>query len=284
MIPVPAVRERSTKSAMALVCSRPLGHTKVHPHAPGSLAFVVPLLIVASLSVNVAAQEPAGTSQRERGIQLYQQGNLDQAIEALNDAVKKNVGDGEAWHYLGLAELARGNNNEARRAFKRALAARLSKLGLLQLTRSANPSPETESYAKRFAEIVESDEKYLELTATASESDKEELENLRWYRDFYKGVTGNEEVFSIKDVTNKLRIIEKPPPNFAGTRAAGTATLRALFSADGTVKHILVVRKVNPDFDRACIEAARAIEFTPAIKDGRKVGVFALIDYDRKFY
>jgi hypothetical protein len=81
-----------------------------------------------------------------------------------------------------------------------------------------------------------------------------------------------------------LRILDKPPPNFAGTRTAGRESLRAVFSADGTVKHILVVRKVDPEFDRACILAAKRIQFEPAVKDGRPVSMILEVEYGRYVY
>src|SRR5262249_31604133 len=126
--------------------------------------------------------------------------------------------------------------------------------------------------------------KYLELTPNASEDEKTELKTLRWYRDLYKGIPQGEEVYSTKEVDTKVKIVNKPPPNFSGTRNAGLTTLRALLSSDGTVKHMLVLHKVDPIFDRACIEAARQIEFTPAIKDGHPVSIVVIVEYRRDFY
>jgi len=65
-------------------------------------------------------QATAGAQDRDRGIQLYQKGDTKGAIEALRAATSKNLDDGDAWHYLGLALLATGNKDEARKAFARA--------------------------------------------------------------------------------------------------------------------------------------------------------------------
>ena len=112
----------------------------------------------------------------------------------------------------------------------------------------------------------------------------EELESLRWYRDYFGGTRNDEEIITTKQATTRLRILHKPPPNFSGTRAAGTGSLRAVFSADGTVKHILVIRKVDPEFDRACILAAKRIQFEPALKDGRPVSMILEVEYGRFIY
>ena len=112
----------------------------------------------------------------------------------------------------------------------------------------------------------------------------EELESLRWYRDYYGGTRNEEEIVTTKEATTRLRMLHKPPPNFSGTRAAGTGSLRAVFSADGTVKHILVIRKVDPEFDRACILAAKRIQFEPAVKDGRPVSMILEVEYGRFIY
>src|SRR5262249_31459688 len=142
---------------------------------------------------------------------------------------------------------------------------------------------ENSSTANQFAAAIQSAEKYLETTPNASPDETAELETLRWYRDFYESVPQSEEILSTREVTTRIHIVQKPPPVFSGPRASGAAVWRALFSADGTVKHILVARKSDPVFDRACIEAATKIEFTPAMKDAHAVSVILLLEYRREF-
>jgi len=111
-----------------------------------------------------------------------------------------------------------------------------------------------------------------------------ELESLRFYQEYYGGSRNDEEIVSGNDVSTKLRILNKPEPDFHGTRASGTAVLRAVFSSDGTVKHVLVLRKIDSAFDQTCIEAAQRIEFVPATKDGRKVSMILQLEYNRSFF
>lgn len=245
-------------------------------------------LAILNLSTFIAnAQQPINTTseERNRGIQLYQQGDANGAIEALHEAVRKNKDDGDAWHYLGLAFLLKQNTDEARKAFAKAATIRVNSLeAFFPVSDGQDPMPARVKNTERYRAAAESLEKYLEVTSNPSTDRIYELETLRWYRDFYGGLAKDEEIMSAKEVTTRLRILSKPTPNFLGTRAYGTASLRAVFSADGSVKHVLVVRKVDPDFDLACIEAAKKIQFEPAVKDGRAVSMILQIEYGRHIY
>src|SRR5207237_828655 len=211
---------------------------------------------------------------RDRGIELYQQGEASGAIEALRKVVKEHKDDAKAWHYLGFAYLLKHDKDEARKAFAKAATIRVKDLAAaLPPSDNHDMRPAKSKHADRYQAAVESVEKYLEVTSNPSEDLITELETLRWYCDFYQGSRHDEEILSGSEVTTKLRILSKPAPQFSGTRASGTAMLHAVFSADGSVKHILVLHKVDPAFDRACIEAAKTIQFTPAIKDGRAVSM-----------
>ena len=190
------------------------------------------------------------------------------------------------WHYLGLAYLLKGSKDEARKSFARAVAVREAALQPPATVATTTPDPAgaRQKRSESFQAAAESLEKYVELTRSPDSILLEELDSLRWYRDYYSGARNEEEIVTTKQATTRLRILDKPPPNFSGTRAAGTGSLRAVFSADGTVKHILVIRKVDPEFDRACILAAKRIQFEPAVKDGRSVSMILEVQYARHIY
>jgi len=242
-------------------------------------------ILSASVCIHTPAQQPLAVStDRERALQLCEQSNFDSAVEGLREAVRKNENDAEAWHCLGLAALARNNKGEARKDFKTAVKAELESFGRLRVANPAQTPVDHSENIGRFETAVLSAEKYIEITPNASADERNEMEELRWYRDLYKGLHPEEGIVSSRDVTTRIRVLSKPPPDFRGTRFAGTAALRGVFSADGTVKHILVIRKVDPDFDRACIAAAKRVEFTPAIKDGRPVSIILELEYARHVY
>lgn len=89
----------------------------------GIALFVSLALIILITSTTANGQQPTSSQseERERGIQLYKQNHSSEAVEALRKAVKKNKGDYEAWHFLGLALIQRKELKEATRSFETAL-------------------------------------------------------------------------------------------------------------------------------------------------------------------
>lgn len=254
-------------------------------HLSKNLSAICLLALLVSVSVAQTPSQSASTStDRDRGIELYQQGDANGAIEALRHAVQSNEKDGAAWHYLGLASLLKGSKDDARKAFARAMAVREAALQSALPISSSDQAEARRRNANRFEAAAESLEKYLELSKNPEPSLLDELDTLRWYRDYYNGTRNDEEIVASKEATTRLRILEKPPPNFSGTRAAGTGVLRAVLSADGTVKHVLVVWKIDPDFDWACVLAAKRIQFVPATKDGHNVSTIVQVEYGRTIY
>lgn len=250
-------------------------------------AFLLVVLPSVSVRNGAFAQQPPGSAaeDRERGIKLYQLGDATAAIEALREAVKKTKDDGDAWHYLGLAVLLKGDKAEARKSFEKAATIRLNDLAAnwpALIVSAEKPNASGLKTGDRYKAVIDSFERYLEVTPNATDW-KAQLESLRFYYDYYNGTRNDEMIISTKQATSRLRILKKQEPDFSGTRASGTSVLRAVFASDGTVKHILVLRRVAPDFDLACIEAARLIEFTPAIKDGHAVSMILQLEYNRYF-
>jgi tetratricopeptide (TPR) repeat protein len=251
------------------------------------------LVILAALAISVLPRPrstaialcqlplPVAPSERDRGIRLYEQGDASGAIEALRVAVKQNAEDGKAWHYLGLAFQLHQDKDKARKAFENAAKIRVRELANISIPSGGENRTDT---AARYEAAFESVQKYVDLTPNASRDWIAELETLGFYQGYYSGTRNDEEIVSGKEATLKVRILEKPAPDFSGTRASGTSVLRALFASDGTIKHVLVLRGVEPRFDHACIEAAKSVKFEPAIKDGHKVSMILQLEYNRQFF
>ncbi len=95
-------------------------------------------------------------------------------------------------------------------------------------------------------------------------------------------------VFSGRDVTEKPRILEKREPTYTESARKfgiqGTVVLRAVFSKDGEVTSIQVVRKLPHGLTQQAIRAARAIRFTPATKDGQPVPIYMQLEYNFNLY
>lgn len=95
-------------------------------------------------------------------------------------------------------------------------------------------------------------------------------------------------VFTGREVTTKVRVLEKPEPTYTESArkfgVTGTVVLRAVFSKDGQVTNIHVASKLPHGLTQRTIEAARAIRFTPATKDGHPVSMFMELQYNFNLY
>jgi len=95
-------------------------------------------------------------------------------------------------------------------------------------------------------------------------------------------------VFSGREVTQKVRVFRKPEPTYTESaskyRITGTVVLRALFSAEGKVTDIEVVKKLPHGLTGATIKAARSISFSPAMKDGHPVSMYMELQYNFNLY
>ena len=88
--------------------------------------------------------------------------------------------------------------------------------------------------------------------------------------------------------TTKARMSKNPEPEYSKEARedciSGVVRLRAVLASDGTVKHILPVKRLGYGLTQRAIEAARGIKFTPARKGGRPVSQFVLLEYNFACY
>src|SRR5437879_5948051 len=131
-----------------------------------AILFSIVVLNLASFYTNAQAPAQSSSEDRDRGIQLYQQGDASGAIEALRRVVKENKDDAKAWHYLGLTYLLKQNKDEARKAFAKAATIRVKDLSAaLPPSDNHDMRPAKSKNADRYQAAVESVEKYLEVTS-----------------------------------------------------------------------------------------------------------------------
>ncbi len=100
--------------------------------------------------------------------------------------------------------------------------------------------------------------------------------------------TDSNQILSGREVTQKVRVFAKPEPVYTESarkyRITGTVVLRAVFSEDGKVTDVFVIRKLPHGLTGAAIKAARGISFTPAVKDGHPVSVYMELQYNFNLY
>jgi TonB family protein len=335
---------------------------------PGMRLVFLTILLGAVVSGAQAQPQIASnpTEDRDRGIQLYQQGKTKDAIVRLRIAAKKNKKDSEAWHYLGLALTRDGQYKEGGKAFEASVKSRetfapahaglaytlllRNKLkdalkeaeralaldpnlsdahyiaGVVQLRTgetqkaldAANAAVRLRpAYArghllrsqalvtiaeeilfsdqvprdKRLAtykEAVDSLEQYLKLSLDKQNDAvwRDQLEAMKATTELFEQ-TGRT-IFRSGEVTERARVLTKPEPAYTesarGNEVTGTVVLRAVFAADGKVKHLSVIRGLPDGLTERAVAAARAIKFVPAKKDGRPVSMWMQLEYNFNLY
>jgi TonB family protein len=94
--------------------------------------------------------------------------------------------------------------------------------------------------------------------------------------------------FTYKEVARKATIVYKPEPWFTEEarrgNVSGVVRLRAVFSSDGRVKNIAVVKSLPEGLTESAIRAARHILFFPAEKDGHAVSQYIVLEYNFNIY
>jgi TonB family protein len=93
-----------------------------------------------------------------------------------------------------------------------------------------------------------------------------------------------ERVYLGRDVDVKARLVTKPEPTYTedarDKKVEGTVILRAILAKTGRVERIRVVQGLPYGLTVQAIEAARKIEFVPAMKDGKAVSMWLQLEYN----
>ncbi|HEX8720260.1 MAG TPA: TonB family protein [Pyrinomonadaceae bacterium] len=104
----------------------------------------------------------------------------------------------------------------------------------------------------------------------------------------YGGAGAGDNVYRQSEVTTKAIIIFKPEPSFTDAarnhNVSGVVRLRAVLTADGQVRHILVLKWLPDGLTQKAVAAARQIRFTPATRDGVPVSQFVVLEYNFNVY
>jgi TonB family protein len=96
------------------------------------------------------------------------------------------------------------------------------------------------------------------------------------------------QVYPPKETTTKARVLAKPEPQY--TEAArkygvtGTVVLRGVFSTDGRLTNIQILKRLPHGLTQASLAAAKQIRFAPAVKDGLPVSQSIQLEYNFHLY
>lgn len=270
-----------------------------NPLASLKSLYVIALLVCVCLfnSSTRARQRASNAAPPEtaRGIELYKQGKFDEAVQALKK--ESEGGKAEEWHSLGLAYKQQGKRKDALKAFEKAMSLRLEKLSphVPAKTLKAYSELNQEERARRLArvaadyrEAAETAAEYVSLNPEEAGFWQAQLASLRYYAAHLASSTSPTTVYAPTDVTTPAQILQREYPLYTERarrkQRSGTVTLRVTLGSDGTVQHILALKWLPDGLTGNAVAAARATKFTPAIKDGRPVSVWATLEYNFNIY
>ncbi len=93
-------------------------------------------------------------------------------------------------------------------------------------------------------------------------------------------------IYTAKQVDKRVSITARPQASYTiearKNDVAGTVTLRLVLHSSGKVTNIQVLKGLPNGLTEKAIAAAKQIKFTPAMKDGRPVSTYAVINYTFK--
>jgi TonB family protein len=253
-----------------------------------TIALVGAAFLLGEIARANAQPTTSAPDETARAIALYQQGQNEEAINALRIVVKRNKNDLQAWHYLGLALEKQGDAKEALKAHEK--AAKLGDQLLNQLDQASSSEDVLRAGAQlknNIAAAANSAEKYVALNATLSKSKREAWRirtlSLQGLAEITNADTGIGPIYSAKDVTVKARVLSKPEPPYTEearrNQVSGTVILKVIFSAYGRVIGVRAVSGLPYGLTESAIRAARQIRFSPALKDGKPVSMYAQLEY-----
>jgi TonB family protein len=231
--------------------------------------------------------------------------NSSEARNEAQSALKINPNDAEAHYIYGVVNFRNSSFNAAYERAKKAIElnpnfanAYLLKSETLVSSFVIQTGTVTKLPGARnqmLQEAADDLERYLTLMPTASDAEfkRENLESLKFFSEYY-GRPENQKAVNF-DITAQpdadktpLKVLSKPPASYTeNARSAGVSgAVRLLvgFSADGAVKHILIVKPLGFGLNEEAVRAARRIKFEPATKDGKPVSVVKQIEYSFSIY
>jgi TonB family protein len=104
------------------------------------------------------------------------------------------------------------------------------------------------------------------------------------------GVSSESDVgpFRSSELEQRARVLSKLEPSYTESARkfgiTGTVILRCVFSYDGQIRDLQVIRRLPHGLTEAAVRAALAIKFTPAQKNGKLVSMYMQLEYNFNLY
>lgn len=229
------------------------------------------------------------------------------AQKEARSVLEANPNDEEAHYIIGAVNLRGGSYNYAYERAKKAIeinpnfaSAYLLKSKALVSSFSIQAGTVLKTQGARselLREASEDLEKYLSLSPKGEDAafERENLESIKFFYEYYSRPE-NQKPLSFDSAPEKpqenrtpLKIISKPRAEFtqkarAANVSGGVVRCAVGFSADGQVKHVLIIKPLGYGLDEESVKAARAIKFEPELRDGKPISVVRIIEYTFTLY
>lgn len=244
--------------------------------------FLFLALVVCALPVFAVAGSQAGAQQSgsqelyETAKRHYESGAYRQALEAIEDLLKRDADYAPALFLKYKALIG--------------LFVNVPPLPVDEMNALDAHLERKIRQAKLLKEAADSLEKFLQLKPDAKDADllRDQLNSLRVYAEPATKPEAEWTIVSSAEVTEKAHIQYRPEPRYPeesrAVRESGRVKLLVVLAADGTVKNILVLKSASPVLTKSSIEAASRINFEPAIKDRHPVATAVQLEYQFQTY
>jgi TonB family protein len=190
---------------------------------------------------------------------------------------------------VALFESGRADTPGAVRTFGEALKLYLSLYTEKGLPSSASGGASYRAVRRgRRAHAPECVERYLRLVGVESAFERSQLEAFHGHALALREEDESRTVFFVPEVDTRARITHKPEPGYTEearqNNVRGVVVLRAVLGSDGKVRHVFVIKGLPHGMSEETVAAAEGIKFTPAVREGRPVSQFVLLEYNFSMY
>ena len=97
-----------------------------------------------------------------------------------------------------------------------------------------------------------------------------------------------DEIAASRDVDRKVRLVMKPEPTYTELarqhRTTGTIVLKVIFSCNGSVRDINVLKELPHGLTDHAIDALKKLKYVPAVKNGKYVSMWMQLEYNFNLY
>jgi tetratricopeptide (TPR) repeat protein len=229
---------------------------------------------------------------REKGVELFNKGDYQGAVDVLNQAVKSNENDVIALYNLGLAYEKINKTVDAIKSFEQAVTSCSDIISnkieqkIIGIVSEEDPFMKNSftKYMKEFESGYLSVKRFSEINSKEAKSDA-------WQRKFtlIESFAPNSDIaktFVDEEPTTQIKLNKNPIPEYTPlaqkNRFRGAISLRVLFLANGKIGVVLPVNQLPFGLTKTSIEAAYKIKFNPAKVGEKPVSVWAIVNYGFK--